>query len=99
MAEKILSALDHLLQAANHKITNWTISLTLVATGAAAKEAQESKYVSLAEIGVAGLSIASWLQLVGGLWIIIQILNFFGLKDAIKWAYEKLVKKSDKNDA
>jgi hypothetical protein len=99
MPEKIVSALDHLIQAANHKITNWTISLTLVATGAAAKEAQESKYVSLAEIGVAGLSIASWLQLVGGLWIIIQILNFFGLKDAIKWAYEKLVKKSDKNDA
>jgi hypothetical protein len=93
MPEKIVSALDHLIQAANHKITNWTISLTLVATGAAAKEAQESKYVSLAEIGVAGLSIASWLQLVGGLWIIIQILNFFGLKEAFKSIFGRIIKK------
>lgn len=93
MPEKIVSALDHLLQAANHKITNWTISLTLVATGAAAKEAQEFKYVSLAEIGVAGLSIASWLQLVGGLWIIIQILNFFGLKEGVLWVFAKIKSK------
>lgn len=94
MTEKILSALDHLMQAANHKITNLTISVSLVASGTVVKEAHHSpQYASLAEIGMAGLSVASWLQLIGGLWILIQILNFFGLKDGIVWLYKKVFKK------
>lgn len=94
MTEKMLSALEHLIQAANHKATNFTISTGLIVTGQAVKEAEKApQYVSLAEVGMAGLSFASWLQIVGGIWIIIQILNFFGLKDAIKWAYNKLFKR------
>lgn len=94
MTEKILSSLEHLIHAINHKATNFGISASLIVTGQVTKEvAKTPDYISLADVGMAGLSFASWLQIVGGIWIIIQILNFFGLKDAVKWIYKKLIGK------
>lgn len=91
MTEKMLSALDHLIQAANHKATNFTISASLVVTGQVTKEvAKTPDYTTLADIGMAGISFASWLQIVGGIWIVLQILNFCGAFKGIAWLYNKL---------
>lgn len=94
MTEKILSALDQLIQAANHKATNFTISASLVVTGQVTKEVSKAPdYITLADIGMAGISFASWLQIVGGIWIVLQILNFCGAFKAIAWVYKKVFKK------
>lgn len=91
MTEKMLSALDHLVQAANHKATNLTISASLVVTGQVTKEVSKTPdYITLADIGMAGISLASWLQIVGGIWIVLQILNFCGAFKAIAWIYKKI---------
>lgn len=84
MSERILSVLAPIIEYANNKIANFAISASLVVTGQVTKEvAKEPQYISLADIGVMGISLASWLQIIGGIWIILQILNFCGFFRAI----------------
>lgn len=77
MTEKIASALDAIIQAANHKATNYAIAAGLVVTGQTAKEASAPEFKSLSDIPVTelfahDLSAAAVASLVGSAWIIFQ---------------------------
>lgn len=89
-AEK-LDALANLAQMLNHKATNFTISASLIVTGQVAKEsAKTPEYASMADFGWLGIGAPTWLQIIGGVWIILQIMNFCGVFRGISWVYKKL---------
>lgn len=92
MTEKIASALDAMIQAANHKATNYAIAAGLVVTGQTAKEAGSPEFKSLSDIHVTelfshDLSAAAVATLVGSAWIIFQFSR--EIIRGIVWALRK----------
>lgn len=91
MSIEKLNAVEALLQAANHKATNLLISTSLIVTGQVTKEAAKiPEYATLSDFGWLGIGAPTWLQIIGGVWIILQILNFCGFFRGIAWLYKKL---------
>lgn len=98
MTEKMLSAVEHLLQVINNKATNLSIAAGVVVAGQTAKDASASEFKSLSEISLSELfmhelSVASIISLIGCAYIVLQLLNLCGFFKAIKWVYNKLLKR------
>lgn len=92
MTEHALNAIDALMQALNHKISNFIIASGLVVVGQASEKLTPPQYKPLGEISISQIftepqSAGTYIAVVGCCWILMQMAAM-GVK-AIRWAVEK----------
>jgi len=81
-----------LLNALNEVLKNKVVSAVGAGGLVVSAEATKGHYVNLSEHGIWVLSFASWMQVIGCIWISILILEKIGVFKLIKHIYMKCKK-------
>jgi len=80
------------LNAIGETLKNKFVSFVGAGSLVVSAEATKGHYVNLSEHGIWILSFASWMQVIGSLWISILILEKIGVFKLIKYIYSKFKK-------
>ena len=86
MTEHIVSMWDAVAQFLTSKITNTVLASTIIVS---AETSKPDPCINLADYGLLSLSIPSWMQIVGSLWILTLLLEKIGLFRLIAWIWKK----------
>lgn len=87
MTEQIVSVWEALSQFLTSKITSAVVAGSIVVSAEAKKP---SPFIDLADYGMLSISLPTWMQIVGSLWILTLLLEKIGIFRLIKWAWQKV---------
>jgi hypothetical protein len=92
VTEHIASFWDAMAQFLTSKITNTVLASTLIVS---AENSKPEPFINLADYGLLSLSIPSWMQIVGSLWILTLLLEKIGLFKLIAWLWRRISARRD----
>lgn len=88
MTEQIASFWHVITETLGAKLINYFAIPTMIIVSAESSKPQQ--FINLADYGLFSLSIPTWMQIIGSVWILTLLLEKWGVFKFIRWAFKKV---------